>query len=537
MIAERVAPPAVGAPLGATVALLLVEDNAADARLVRELLLEARPHRFAVTHVTDLSGARNSLRDDRFDVIILDLGLPDSEGLDTLVRTRTDAPGVPVIVLTGVTDEQRAIAAVVNGAQDYLVKGSVTGHVLRQAVTYAIERARLERQFRQAQKMEAVGRLAGGVAHDFNNLLTVITSYTSLLLSEPELTDAFRDDLAQIGKAADSAATLTRQLLAFSRQQVVEPKVVNLNEVVRDAGKMLRRVIGEDVSLVMKLAPDLGCVLADSGQVEQVIMNMTVNARDAMPEGGRVVLETSNLQLDTAIAVDHFTAHPGSYVVLSIRDTGTGMTDETKARMFEPFYTTKESGKGTGLGLSMVFGIVQQSGGYITVDSVWGEGTAFNIHLPRVEAAMAGEATDPASVSPRGTETILLVEDVEALREIVRRVLVEHGYAVLDAVDASAALLRAEKYRKPIHLLLTDVVLPGLSGRELASRLKVTRPEMKVLFTSGYTDDAVMRRGVAERDIAFMQKPFTPETLARRVRQALDRGGAPGAGLAHDQLQ
>ncbi|HXD24232.1 MAG TPA: response regulator, partial [Gemmatimonadaceae bacterium] len=406
--------------------LLLVEDNAADARLVRELLLEARPHLFDVTHVTDLRSAVASLTGRRFDVIILDLGLPDSTGLETLVRARGGAPDVPVIVLTGLDDEGSAINAVSHGAQDYLVKGAVTGQVLRHAITYAIERARLEattreredrfrqltdnmkevffvvdsqfretlyispayedvwgwpcaslyerpasflehivaedreavraniarvqagedageimfritradgaqrsilthampvrdadgvvyriaglgmdvterlsleRQFRQAQKMEAVGRLAGGVAHDFNNLLTVITSYTSLLLSEAGLGDAVRDDLAQIAKAAESAATLTRQLLAFSRQQVVEPRVLDLNDVVRDAGKILRRVIGEDVALVMKLAPDLGRVLADFGQIEQIIMNMTVNARDAMPSGGRLVLETANVEI------------------------------------------------------------------------------------------------------------------------------------------------------------------------------------------------------------------------------------------------
>ena len=645
-----IAAPAVKPGSKAAVALLLVEDNAADARLVRELLLEARPHRFEVTHVTNLGGARASLMQGRFDVIILDLGLPDSQGLDTLIRTRTEGPGVPVIVLTGMDDEQRAIEAVVHGAQDYLVKGAVTGQVLRHSVTYAIERAKLEaatrerderfrqladnmrevffiveahfretlyispayeqvwgrpceslyeqpasflehvvagdrdivlenirrvqagedagevlfritrpdgeqrwilthampvrnargdvyriaglgmdvterqnleRQFRQSQKMEAVGRLAGGVAHDFNNLLTVITSYTSLLLGDPQLADVFRDDLAQIGKAAESAATLTRQLLAFSRQQVVEPKPIDLNDVVRDAGKILRRVIGEDITLVTKLAPDLGFVLADFGQIEQIIMNMTVNARDAMPSGGRVTLETANISVREGPAVEHFTAGPGPYVVLTIRDTGTGMTEETKARMFEPFFTTKEAGKGTGLGLSMVFGIVQQGRGYITVDSVLGEGTTFNIHLPSVSPELAADVAVSATISPRGTETVLLVEDVEALREIVRRVLVEQGYVVLDAVDAPAAMLRAEKHRGPIHLLLTDVVLPGLSGRELAERLGAARPEMKVLFTSGYTDDAVVRRGVLERGVAFMQKPFTPEVLARRVREVL----------------
>jgi PAS domain S-box-containing protein len=390
------------------------------------------------------------------------------------------------------------------------------------AVRDVTEKHTLERQYRQAQKMETVGRLAGGVAHDFNNLLTVISSYTSLLLEENNLSAPVCDDLTEIGKAADSAATLTRQLLAFSRQQVLEPRPLDLNDVVRHAEKMLRRVIGEDVALVTDLGTSIGCVQADFGQMEQVIMNMTINARDAMPHGGRLTIETASADVADDTVLDHFAAKAGPYVMLSIRDSGTGMTEETKARIFEPFFTTKEAGKGTGLGLSMVYGIVQQGAGHITVDSVVGKGTAFRIYLPRVDAMPLPEPEQPESPQRHGTETVLLVEDVPAVRDIVRRVLVGNGYTVLDAVDARAALARSTSYRGPIHLLLTDVVLPGLSGRDLAEQLKPTRPELKVLFTSGYTDDAVVRGGVLGRGVAFMQKPFTPDTLARRVREVLD---------------
>ena len=390
------------------------------------------------------------------------------------------------------------------------------------AIRDVTERHTLERQFQQAQKMEAIGRLAGGVAHDFNNLLTVISSYTNLVLAENILPPTVRDDLQEVCKAAESAAGLTRQLLAFSRQQILEPKALDLNDVVRDAGKMLRRVIGEDVKLVTVLGGELGRVQGDFGQIEQIIMNMAVNARDAMPDGGSLTIETANADLPEDFVLDHFVAKAGSYVLLSIRDTGTGMDESTKARIFEPFFTTKEVGRGTGLGLSMVYGIVQQAGGCVTVDSAPGAGTVFNIYLPRVDAVPVPEILTPRTEEIHGTETVLLVEDVPAVRDVVHRVLAGSGYTVLDAVDGPSALARAASHRGPLHLLLTDVVLPGLSGRELAEQLKPSRPELKILFTSGYTDDAVTRRGVFGSDVSFMQKPFTPETLARRVREVLD---------------
>ena len=750
--------------------VLVVEDNPADARLARELLLEAQPDRFEVTHAPKLGDAFAHLRAGGFNAIILDLGLPDCQGLETLARARAEAGGAPIIVLTGLDDESIGLEAVIQGAQDYLVKTGMTGHLLAHAVGFAIERAKseaatrerderfrqltenmselffvidahfretlyvspayltmwgrsceslyanpasfldavvpedlpafrasiarvqagedvpaiefriarpdgarrwilthgtavrnakgdvyriagvctdvterrqaidalqdsearyrllsetsfdgiavsedgifrevnrgyaqifgydageligrpvaeliteqsadevrqrmggnvegryelvgrhkdghdlrleatassytaggrllrvaairdvteklgLERRFMQSQKMEVVGRLAGGVAHDFNNLLTVITSYISLVLSENTLPPQVRDDLDEVRKAAESAATLTGQLLSFSRTQVVETKVLDLNEIVSKTEKMLRRVIGEDVVLVTELAADLGRVMADIGQIEQVIMNMAINARDAMPNGGSLTIETANVDLAKELELDHFTANAGSYVLLRFRDTGVGMDARTKARIFEPFFTTKEVGKGTGLGLSTVFGIVHQGGGYITTDSVIAKGTTFNIYLPRVDAVPQAEVSPVADAAPQGTETILLVEDVGAVRDIVRRVLVGAGYTVLDAVDAPTALARATSYERKIDLLLTDVVLPGLSGRELAAELTRSRPDSKVLYMSGYTGDTAAGSATLQRGVALVQKPFTPETLVRRVREVLD---------------
>ena len=635
----------------ALLSVLIVEDNAADARLVKELLLEPGTTRFATTQVAHMRGALECLLSSTFHAIVLDLGLPDSQGLETLSQARAAARGAPIIVLTGFDDEAQAISAVLHGAQDYLVKGAVTAQLLRRSLVYAIERAKvdaslmerearfrqltenmkevffvvdarfretlyispayeqvwgrscqslyerpasfldavlpedvaavranvaliqggadagevefrlktpegntrsilartvavrdeagdvyriagvctdvtekhnLERQFRQAQKMEAVGRLAGGVAHDFNNLLTVISSYASLLIADHSGNGALRDDLEQILKASSSAASLTRQLLAFSRQQVLEPRALDLNEVVRNAERMLKRVIGEDVRLEVALGENLGRVHADFGQIEQVIMNLAVNARDAMPNGGQLTIETVNVELTDQYADEHFAMKPGSYVMLAVSDSGEGMSDATKGNIFEPFFTTKEAGKGTGLGLSTVYGIVQQSAGSIWVYSEVGKGTTFKIYLPRIDAPADPVVPAPALVSARGTETVLVVEDVEALRDVVRRVLERNGYTVLEAADARGAVAVAGDYPGPIHLLLSDVVLPGESGRELAEELSKVRPGLRVLFTSGYTDDAVIRRDIVARGAAFMQKPFTPEIVERRVREVLD---------------
>ena len=382
----------------------------------------------------------------------------------------------------------------------------------------------LEQQLHQAQKMEAVGRLAGGVAHDFNNLLTVITSYTQLLLDELEPNDRKREDLEQISKAAAGAASLTRQLLSFSRQQVIQPKVVDVNDVVASAEKLLRRLIGEDIELVATLASDLGMVKCDPGQLEQIIMNLVVNARDAMPHGGKLTIETTNADIDETFIRGHPLAHAGRYVMLAVTDTGVGMDASTQAHIFEPFFTTKEQGKGTGLGLATVYGIVKQAGGFIWVYSEPNQGTCFKIYLPRVDGSRgAGDAEQGLAEMPRGTETVLIVEDEPSVRVVVRQVLERLGYTVLDASDGGLALELAARHHGKIHLLMTDVVMPVLGGRQLTEQLTRLRPETKVLYTSGYTDDAVVRHGVLEAGIPFLQKPFTPDGLARAIRDVLDR--------------
>ena len=394
------------------------------------------------------------------------------------------------------------------------------------------DRVRLEDQLRQAQKMEAVGRLAGGVAHDFNNLLTAISSYSELLLADLAAEDPRRLDVTEIRKATDRAATLTRQLLAFSRRQVLQPKVVDLNGIVGGAEKLLRRLIGEDIALATRLDHNLPAVTADAGQVEQVIMNLAVNAKDAMQHGGTLTLETSTVQIEAAEqTAEQSIVAPGRYVLLKVSDTGTGMDAEIKRHLFEPFFTTKERGKGTGLGLATVYGIVKQSGGFIWVDSEPGRGAAFRIYLPAVdEAARATEVSESPQPQDRealGSETILLVEDEDAVRAVARESLRRRGYAVLEATNAQAALEVSGRHAGRIDLLLTDVVMPGLSGRDLADRLASVRPDTKVLYMSGYADADIVQHGVLQPGLNYLQKPFTPDVLAHKVREVLDQ--SPGA--------
>ncbi len=392
------------------------------------------------------------------------------------------------------------------------------------------ERKTLEEQFRQAQKMEAVGRLAGGVAHDFNNILTAIIGYSDLLLADPSLAAAARNDLTEVRTAADRAARLTRQLLAFSRKQVLQPQLINLNDVVSEFEAMLHRLLGEDVRLATVLAPDLGTVEADPGQLEQVIMNLAVNARDAMPEGGKLTIETRNVDLDEEYLETHSGVTPGPCVLLAVTDTGHGMDDSVKAHLFEPFFTTKELGHGTGLGLATVHGIVHQSGGHIWVYSEPGHGTTFKIYFPRLQegpVALQREKAQPEL--PAGSETVLLVEDDPGVRKLVASTLGKCGYQVLEAEDGAAAAALARSHKGLIHLLLTDVVMPGMSGRSTAESLVQSRPEARVLYMSGYTDEALTRHGILEPGIHLIQKPFTPGALARRVRQVLDAPAArPG---------
>jgi len=386
------------------------------------------------------------------------------------------------------------------------------------------ERRALEQQLRQAQKMEAVGRLAGGIAHDFNNLLMVISGYSEFLLERVGSDPTMRGHAQEIANAAGRATSLTRQLLAFSRKQMLAPKIVDLNSVVSENVKMLTRLIGEDIDLVMVPGPDIGAVKADPGQIEQVIMNLAVNARDAMPQGGKLTIETANVTLDANYARFHAPVKPGDYVMLAISDTGVGMDADTQAHIFEPFYTTKGL-KGTGLGLSTVYGIVKQSEGYIWLYSEAGKGTSFKIYLPRFSATGEVLATQPALVQDQpipGHETILLVEDEENLRRLARQYLENQGYNVIDAPDGSTAIQISQAQKGPIHLLLTDVIMPVMNGRELANQVSPTRPEMRVLYMSGYTENHIGRNGTLDEGITLLQKPFTLPALKAKVREMLD---------------
>jgi two-component system, cell cycle sensor histidine kinase and response regulator CckA len=383
------------------------------------------------------------------------------------------------------------------------------------------DRRQLEEQLRQAQKMDAVGRLAGGVAHDFNNLLMVINGYTEVLLEELDKDGPLHDKVHSIQQAADRAATLTRQLLAFSRKQLLELKVVDVNKVVGDMERLLRPLIGENIELVTRLSTQTGHTRADSSQLEQVIMNLVVNAKDAMLEGGKLTLQSADVTVGPNFSQHRF-IQPGRYAVISVSDTGHGMDKETQTRIFEPFFTTKEKGKGTGLGLSTVYGIVKQSNGYVFAQSEIGAGTTFYVYLPRVEDA--AEEISPVTAPPNeagGTETVLLVEDEESVRELVHLTLVSRGYKVIEAENGEAGLRVAAECKEPIDILITDVMMPGMGGRDLAKQLLELRPGIGVLYLSGYTEDAIATQGVVSPGTAFLQKPFTLQNLAKKVREVL----------------
>jgi nitrogen-specific signal transduction histidine kinase/CheY-like chemotaxis protein len=386
------------------------------------------------------------------------------------------------------------------------------------------ERRTLEEQFQQAQKMEAVGRLAGGVAHDFNNLLTVILGYCEMLLADRDRNDPRQSDIAEIQKAGTRAADLTRQLLAFSRKQIIEPTLLDLNAVVADMRAMLERLIGEDVKVVLALRPQLGIVNADRGQVEQIVMNLAVNARDAMPKGGTLTIETANVELDEHYAKTHLAVKPGQYVLITVSDSGTGMTPQVQARLFEPFFTTKEPSKGTGLGMATVYGIVTRSGGSVGVYSEVGKGTAFKVYFPTADAAemVVVDTRAPVARPRAGTQTVLVVEDEGGVRELAKKLLQRLGYTVLIAANADEAL-RLFHENPTIDLLLTDVVMPGASGPELTTQLVEQRPALRVIYMSGYTEDAIVQHGVLKPGIAFLNKPFTSETLGRKIREVLER--------------
>jgi PAS domain S-box-containing protein len=638
--------------------ILLVEDSPTDVMLAKEALSTSTFH---IQYCERLSEALLLLTAECFDLILLDLGLPDSTGMDTLRKLRTLNPHIAVVVLTGKADEELALEALKEGAQDYLVKGDLAASALQRVSRYAVERSALEKdlrssrermenaqrvahvgdwewdiaadrlsvsdeffriyglepqsiqldlavalelihpddreriadevgqvlatgashqfdyrllrpdgelryvearciclpdpegqpaalrgtlqdvterkqgqldreklelQLRQSQKMEAIGQLAGGVAHDFNNLLTVIIGYAQMLMAESDPDSPEREMLAAVKQSGERAALLTQQLLAFSRKQVLQPQLLNLNQIVKETEKMLRRLIGEDINIATALDAELFPVRIDPGQLMQVLMNLAVNARDAMPQGGKLTIKTANFHADAERAQLMPQYHEGEYVLLSISDDGCGMTAEVRARVFEPFYTTKPKGQGTGLGLATVYGIIKQSGGNVEVYSEPGYGTTFKIYLP-AEASDALHLAEQRAEAPpaaHGHETVLLVEDESAVRLVAMLVLEAQGYTVLEAPGAEEALRLVAEHPGRIDLMLTDVVMPEMNGRELADNVIRDREGIKVLFMSGYTDDAVFRHGLLYRDVAFLQKPFTPTSLAKKVREVLDGG-------------
>jgi two-component system cell cycle sensor histidine kinase/response regulator CckA len=493
-----------------------------------------------------LAGHRVLTRDDFLsaldapsDVILADLDLPGFDAPSALQLLRQRGLDIPLILIANSDGEDRAVAALRAGAADYLLRdrlarlGAAVQRALeqrrqneeRQAQGRLLEqRARLEEQHRQAQKMEAVGRLAGKVAHDFNNCLTVITGYTELALAQLPSEHPVGAFLLEVRKAGERATSLSRQLQEFSRKEAVAPVVLDLNELLRRMEQTVRRLIGEGIDLALDLAPAPSPVKADPGQLEQAILSLAGNAREAMPAGGSLSLHTRPVDLTGAAALGFPDLPSGPYLRLSVRDTGGGMDEATRARLFEPFFTTRGPDKGAGLGLAMVYSIVKQSGGHIEVESELGKGSTFHIYLPRVEGAAPDTKPPPGLLKvPGGTETVLLVEDEDRVRALARLALASSGYTVLEARDGQEALDICQREQGPIHLVVTDIVMPKMSGRELADRLAALRPGIKVLFLSGYPEDAVLRQGVTQgKGRAFLQKPFTPAVLARRVREVLD---------------
>ena len=503
--------------------ILLVEDNPGDARLIKETLSEAASDQFEIVCAERLDLALEHVAQHEFDIVLLDLTLPDSSGLHTFERMHAQAPRVPTIVLTGLDVETLGTEAVHKGAQDYLIKGQVDTPLLVRSIRYAIERRLLENQLLQSNRLESVGELAGGVAHEFNNLLTSIMGYTQLGIAGLSPGDPVCSDLEAVLKSAERASRLASQLLAFSRQQVSEPKVFDLNQLILDTGKLLRSVIDKDVELVMLLSPDLDLVSADPNQIDQVLMNLAVNARDAMPTGGKLVIETANLNVDQAQA-DRWDCRPGKYVSLAVNDNGIGMTEEVKRKAFDPFFTTKDTGKGTGLGLSICYGIIKQNGGHIEVDSEIGAGATFKIFLPcsTREVSLLPQHQKSEDL-PGGKETILLAEDEPMIRSMCTRVLYDNGYKVLEAANGEEALRLAQNLPPgKIDLLLTDVVMPRMGGIELARCLGEARPDIKILLTSGYTVEAPILASSTNEHIPFLQKPFLPSALLSQVREVLD---------------
>jgi signal transduction histidine kinase len=515
-------------PTGAPVRILVVDDDPQANALIEMALTDAHFERDVEVVGNAFQGLRR-IDECSHDVYLVDYKLPDQNGLELIREAKSRGATRPFILMTGHGSGDVDEAALKEGVADYVEKHMLSAH-LERSIRYAIrdwqaEQALRERedQLRQAQKMEAIGRLAGGVAHDFNNLLTAVIGYADAIAERENTDDATRRDVGEIRKAADRAASLTRQLLAFGRKQFLRPVVLDLNETVTSLLQMLPRVIGENIQTHPRLAKDLARVTADPSQMEQVLVNLVLNARDAMPMGGAISIETANVELTAAnLAADGLRLPPGSYVMLAVSDTGTGMDATTRARAFEPFFTTKPKGKGTGLGLATVYGIVDQTGGEITIKTALGHGTVVRIYLPAVAApADKREVDPPRPAKTFGSESVLVVEDNDAVRELAILALRQRGYEVLEAASAEQALDLITQGARP-QLLLTDVVMPGLSGPNLAARLLQHIPRLRVLYMSGYSEDAAAAHGTFWGGVPLLQKPFTSSQLADRVRLTLD---------------
>ena len=517
-------PPRIPVPRtssGQALRVLLVEDDPASVLLVRDLLRQPVTGRFEIESVSRVSELRQRTDLDTFDIVLTDLGLPDSQGLETYRRVRSCVDGRPIIVLTGLHDETTGVSAVREGAQDYLIKGEMTGNSLARAVRYAVDRKSLEEHLRQSQRLEAIGQLAAGVAHDFNNILTVIQGQSLLLAEAQTLTADSRAAVREITEATERAANLTRQLLTFSGQQIMHTQVVDVNDVLGGIARMLRRLLGA-VSLEIQLTADRAVVEADLSMLEQVIMNLALNARDAMPGGGKLTVATACVTLDRA-AAGAPGAYPGRFVELTVSDTGSGIAPDVLPRIFEPFFTTKEVGKGSGLGLATVFSVVQQHRGWIQVSSELRRGTRFEVFLPASTAAtVQPTARGPAALG--GHETILVVEDEAGVRRVAEEALKRKGYRVLSARSGVDALSLWERHGSDIDLVFTDMVMPdGVSGQQLAATLRERRPDLPIVFTSGYSNDFA-GGGISLREgVNFLQKPYTLTGLTAILRACLDR--------------
>ena len=508
--------------------ILHLEDDPYDAELVQSTL-EAAGITSRTTWVHNRDGFVAALENGGVDLILSDFSLPAFDGLSAVAIAQAGWPDLPVILVSGSLGEELAIDSLKNGATDYVLKqrlsrlGPAVCRAMMEVRTRA-ERQRLEAQLIEAQKREVLGQLAGGVAHDFNNILSIIIGYVDLIAHNLDAKSPLKEYTQEIQQASNRAVGLTRQLLLFSSQETVEPVVLDLNGVVTDLDKMLRRLMSENIEMTIVPGQRTGRVRADAGYVGQVLMNLVVNARDAMPNGGKLTISTHNVTLDENYTRTHTGTVPGDYVMLSVSDTGTGMSEEVQARLFEAFFTTKPKGKGTGLGLATCHNIVQQSGGHIDVYSELDKGTTFKVYFPRIEkpldAASHSVQTGPL---PRGTETLLVVEDEPSVRHLAREVLEAQGYEVLSAADGREGLHMASNHQgSPIRLVVTDVIMPLMGGRVMAEWLKTTDPDLKILFTSGYTDDALAQHGVMEAGIEFLAKPYTPAALVRKVRELLD---------------